>query len=106
MGMALPIAFFLVAVAALVLAIAYVASWGMNSRPEVRRKLWRIVMVVTTVLSLGPLVFFAAGAVDAMTSGASPAMPLGLFAAVAVILILAYVRFRRERSSVAPSQHA
>jgi hypothetical protein len=66
--MALPIAFVLVAVAALVLAIAYVASWGMNSRPEARRKLWRIVMVVTSVLSVGP--------------------------------------FRRERSSMAPDQHA
>ncbi len=105
MGMALPIAFLLVAVAALVLAIAYVASWGMSSRPGPHRKLWLTVMVVTTVLSLGPLLFFAAGAVDAMTSGASPAMPLGLFAAAAVILILTYVRFRRERSS-APDQGA
>lgn len=106
MGMALPLSLLLVAVAALVLALAYVASWGMGSRPEARRKLWLSVMVVTTVLSVGPLLFFAAGAVDEMTRGASPVKPLGLFAVVVVILVLTYVRFRRERSPAPPDQGA
>lgn len=99
MGMALPLAFLLVAAAALLLAFAYVASWGMGSKPGARRRLWRIVMVVTWVLSLGPLLLSAASAVDEMVSGANPAVPLGVFVAVAVIPVLAYFKFRYERRS-------
>jgi len=101
MGMAFPLAFLLIAVAALALVFAYLVSWGMGSRPDTRRRLWLVVMLVVLALSLGPLLFFGIGAVEEMSRGESPAKPLGLFALVVGLLAVTYVRFRRERASVA-----
>jgi hypothetical protein len=105
MGMAFPLSFMLVFAAAVVLSIAYLASLGIGSRPRARQKLWLIVMVVVALLTVGPLLFFAIGAVDAMATGTSPAIALGLFAVAAVILVLTYFSFRRERSSEGPDRH-